>query len=135
MTTEDIKDLIAELKELKLRELQVIESLERAVREQEQNNNNSTTSVTSGITSPSPFARAVATSKPSKNTKVINQYQAGDRVVITNNITRPLNRTANKGDRTAVVTHVVGSRVHIRTSNNSKTWRAPQNLRYRTNDE
>jgi hypothetical protein len=129
MTNDDIKELIAELKELRLRELRVLDSIERTL-QQNDNTNNINPNIVSGYVNPT--VNAVAVPDQARGTNV---YKEGDRVVITNSITRPLNRAMNRGDRTAVVTHIVGNRIYIRTSNNTKTWRAPQNLRFRTNDE
>jgi hypothetical protein len=127
MPNEDIKKLITELKGLRLREIEVLNALERAIVDQNNTNNNSTDR---GYNTPTANTVTVVEAEPTTNV-----YQVGDRVVITNSITRPLNRSTNNGDRTAVVTSVVGRRVYIRTSNNTNTWRAPQNLRYRRNNE
>jgi hypothetical protein len=122
MSDRELAELIAELKELKLRELQVLASLESIV--QTQHNTTAATSPTQHNTSTAASPRALEA-----------LFQVGDRVVITNKIRRPINRPANNGDRTAVVTKVALNRIDIRTSNGSSTWRAPQNLRLRTQDE
>jgi hypothetical protein len=128
MSNEDIKKLITELKGLRLREIEVLNSLERAIAEQNNTNNNSTDR---GYNTHTANTVMVVEAEPATT----NIYQVGDRVAITNSITRPLNRSTNIGDQTAVVTSVVGRRVYIRTSNNTNTWRAPQNLRFRRNNE
>jgi hypothetical protein len=106
MSDKDLSKLIAELKQLKIRELQVLASLELLVQRTE--------------------ATAVIRTSP---------FQVGDAVVIINKIVHPINRPVNKSDRTAVVTKVAPSRIDLQTSNGSTTWRAPQNLRFRTQDE
>jgi hypothetical protein len=106
MSDNNLSTLIAELKELKIRELQVLASLELLVQH---------TEATSAI-------RTLP-------------FRVGDAVIITNKIIRPINRPTNKGDRTAVVIKVAPSRIDLRTINGSITWRAPQNLRFRTQDE
>jgi hypothetical protein len=112
MSDQDISQLIQELKELKLRELQVLSSLEALVQLQ--------------------TVESTAVLVATDNTKV---FSIGDSVVITNKVRRPLNRYTNSGDRTAVVTKVSTSCIDIKTTNGSHTWRAPHNLRFRTHDE
>jgi hypothetical protein len=109
MSDRELAELITELKELKLRELQVLASLETILIHN--------TPVATNITPISPL------------------FQVGDLVFITNKIRRPINRPVNNGDRTAVVTKVSLNRIDLRTSNGSYTWRAPQNLQLRTQDE
>lgn len=118
MSKEDIAKIITELRELKLREVQLLNALESAVQNQtEPTPTNAPTATSPGATARSPI------------------FQLGDQVVITNNILSPIGRYANKGDRTAVVLKVTPSRVDIRTDNGTKTWRAPHNLRPRRQDE
>jgi hypothetical protein len=117
MSKEDISKLITELKELKIRELQVLNALESAIQNQTEPTPNAPTAAAPGTTARLPI------------------FQIGDQVVITNKISSPNNRFANKGDRTAVVLKVALSRVDIKTSNGTKTWRAPHNLRLRRQDE
>jgi hypothetical protein len=112
MSDPDLSQLIQELKELKLRELQVLSSLEALVQSQ----------------TAEPTAVLVATD----NTTV---FRVGDSVVITNKVRKPFNRYINSGDRTAVITKVSTSRIDIRTTNGGYTWRAPHNLRFRTHNE
>ena len=58
------------------------------------------------------------------------QFQTGDRVYITNRITHVgKDRTANSGDRAAVVIAIVDEQIHVRTVNGHETWRAGKNLR------
>jgi hypothetical protein len=115
MSDNEVARLISELKELKLRELQVLSLLESLV---QQNNTNHTTNHTATAT-----------------TTLHTGFVTGDRVVITNNIRRPLNRPVNKGDRTAIVINVTPKRIDLTTSNGVTTWRAPHNLRLRRHDE
>jgi hypothetical protein len=109
MSDSAIAELISELKQLKLRELQVLASLETILIHN--------TPVATNITPISP------------------PFQVGDLVFITNKVRRPINRQVNNGDRTAVITKVSPNRIDIRTSNGSFTWRAPQNLQLQSQDE
>jgi hypothetical protein len=111
MTDRDISQLITELKELKLKELQVLATIESLIQQAE---------VTQGT--------LIIPGDPTF-------FQVGDRVVIINKVRRPLNRSVNNGDRTAVVIKVSEGRIDLKTSNGFSTWRAPQNLRHRTQDE
>jgi hypothetical protein len=112
MSDPDLSKLIQELKELNLRELQVLSSLEAFVQ----------------LQTVEPTAVLVATN----NTTV---FRVGDSVVINNKVRKPFNRYINSGDRTAVITKVSTSRIDIRTTNGGNTWRAPHNLRFRSHDE
>jgi hypothetical protein len=100
-----IAELISELKQLKLRELQVLASLETILIHN----------------------TPVATNTP--------PFQVGDLVFITNKVRRHINRQVNNGDRTAVITKISPNRIDIRTSNGFFTWRAPQNLQLQSQDE
>jgi hypothetical protein len=111
---DEIAELIAELKHLKLRELQVLSSLESLV------HSNHLNLTTNNVT---PVPRHVPT------------FAVGNQVVITNKTSRPLNRPTNKGNKTAVVLHVAPTRIDITTSNGTTTWRALKNLRLRRIDE
>lgn len=117
MSKEEIVNLIAELKQLKIRESQVLASLESAIQRQSE---------------PAPNARAAVSPDSTVRPSI---FQVGDRVTITNKVKRPTDRPINRGDLTAVVLKVAPSRIDIRTSNGTKTWRAPQNLRLRHQDE
>jgi hypothetical protein len=117
MSKEEILDLIAELKQLKLRESQVLISLESAIQRQNEPTPNAQTAVSPDTTVRPPT------------------FRVGDQVTITNKVKRPINRPLNRGDLTAVVLKVAPSRVDIRTSNGTTTWRAPHNLRQRQQDE
>jgi hypothetical protein len=113
MSDRDISKLITELKELKLRELQVLATLESILQTQQTDN----TLVASAISQ-------------TKHT-----YKVGDQVIITNKVNRPLNRTVNQGDRAAIVTKVSTNRIDLRTKNGFFTWQAPHNIRPQTNNE
>jgi hypothetical protein len=116
MTKNDkIADLIAKLKDLKLRELQVLLSLESLVHQNRPNHTILTV--------------------PVSGTVPIPVFAVGDCVVITNKTTRPLNCPKNNGDKTATVIKVAPKRIDITTSNGFATWRSPNNLQLRRIDE
>jgi hypothetical protein len=115
MTENDaVAELIAELKQLKIRELQVLSSLESLIQL-----NHPYLTTTNVVPTPGR----------------VPTFTVGDRVVITNKTKRPLNRPTNKGDKTAIVIHVAPTRIDIITSNGTTTWRSPNNLRARRIDE
>jgi hypothetical protein len=113
MSDRDISKLITELKELKLRELQVLATLESIIQTQQTDN-------------------TLLASATSQRTYT---YKVGDQVIITNKVTRPLNRPVNQGDRAAIVTKVSTNRIDLQTKNGFFTWRAPHNLRPRNSNE
>jgi hypothetical protein len=119
MSESDITNLISELKQLRLRELQVLATLESIVNNQQGNNIplvQCGTPIATPVTDP---------------TTPFQQHQVGDLVVSTNKMRRPINCPVNCGDRLATITKVTPSRIDLRTGNGSHTWRVPHNIRFR----
>jgi hypothetical protein len=111
---QDIETLINELKQLKIRELRVLEALETTLQQQ---TNGATQTTTVDPNNCSPY------------------FKIGDRIAIKNKIIRPVNRPLNRGDRTATVTKATLERIEFRTTNGTETWRAPHNVRKLDHDE
>ena len=112
MKQESIEDLIGELKELRLREAEVIERLESANRRQAEGK-----------------FEAVGLER---SESTLGAFVIGDRVVITNKIRKPA--SCNKfwtpeRERKAIVTGIDGEKVHIKTDNGIETWRLTKNLK------
>jgi hypothetical protein len=122
MSQHDVTALTQELKNLKLREIEVLEALERL---------HLTAQDDTGL----PVTPRAPPDTRTPKSSDTNSFKVNDRMVITNKVLRPLNRQANKGDRTAVVVKEDKQRIDIRTSNGTSTWRAPHNLRLRHHDE
>ena len=101
---ESIGDLIAELKQLNLREGEVIELIEAA-------NQRQTKRESAPIDA---------------GTSKFGTFRVGDRVVVTNKIRKPTNHSQHwtpEKERRAVVTGIDGDKVHIKTNNGVETWR------------
>jgi hypothetical protein len=118
MSDNDIVAIIEELRQLRIRELQVLSNLEATIANNRQQQDQEP---------PAPANRGVFFGNP---------YRVGDRVYITNRLTRkPRHRVTNEGDRISTVTKVFATRVEITTVNGQKTWRIPSNLRFARHDE
>jgi hypothetical protein len=134
MTNDDLQQLIDDLKQLKLREIQILEAI--GINLQNQQNDGATTNRQQNVETSVSTPTNTTPTNINLDTRVRTlPYIVGDRIVITNNITRLLNRPTNRGDRTGIVTKVTQHRINIKTSNGTDTWRAPQNLRFRRHDE
>jgi hypothetical protein len=130
MTNNDIRLLIEELKQLKVRETRVIEALEATFREQSisteidqtaATTNNNTVVIGTPVVSPN-NRNSFAYGWPS--------FNVGDQIIITNSVKRKsLRRPINNSDRTGVVTGLERDKVYIRTTNGFDTWRLPKNLK------
>jgi hypothetical protein len=120
MSQDDITNLIGELKELKIRELHLLTSLETALQNQSSRENPNPDPNVASYTAISPRSR---------------HFTIGDRIIITNKVARIFNRPVNRGDRTGVVTGVGPKRIDFKTDNGTHTWRAPHNLRHISQDE
>jgi hypothetical protein len=63
---------------------------------------------------------------------IANGLRSGDRVRITNKVRKPATAGPSwteEKERLATVTNVTTTQVHVTTDNQTKTWRAPNNLR------
>ena len=116
---DEITKLIQELKDLKIREAQVLLRLERA----HQKNKNQERCEETSTDSTTPSAR--------ENEDNTRGYKKGDRIVITNRVKKPVNWkgewTATK-ERHATVTISTTEKVFFKTDNGVFTWRAPKNI-------
>jgi len=106
MPTESVDELIEQLKDLKLRESDVLEKLSQARRQERETQKNTTQGTTYGV---------------------------GDRVYIKNTVKKPIGRSVNANDRKATVLYTKTTadrnvKVFIRTDNGDKTWRLEKNL-------
>jgi hypothetical protein len=162
MSNNDIIRLIEELKELRIRELQVLSSLEATVQQNRLihartiiDENPTTTRTLPNIiptntiptniaptrtlpniiptsTIPTNIAR---TATPTSNENTIKQFEKGYRVIISNRVTRSRkNLPTTRGNRIAIVTGIAINKVYIRTLNSLDTWRIPKNLRQYPHD-
>jgi hypothetical protein len=154
MTNNDIAAIIEELRDLRIRELQILLELEETIRtsriQQSNQAQGPTTTVhidrnhrvdhppvvqppvtpTTGVPISAPKAQRPANT-PNNDT----DFQIGDRVYIINRLHRIRDRPPNKGDRISIVTGFLGDRVYITTLNNFETWRIATNLRRARSDE
>ena len=106
-----IGTLIKELKELRLRETELINRIEQANRQRQ-----------GGRTS---------SSDKHVNHGRLTALRKGDRVYIKNNIRRPVFPPSNwtvYDERRATVTRVDEDKIFIKTDNGNSTWRARKNL-------
>jgi hypothetical protein len=114
MEDKDFDELIEELRELKIREREIISALDQASR-------------TGRVQT-----RHETEARPHEGqAQVPYGFRQGDRVRITNKVRKPA--TAGPSwtearERSAVVTKIVPDQVHILTDNGTRTWRAPNNL-------
>jgi hypothetical protein len=128
MSKQEFTKLIDELKQLKLRELEIIESIELNLENQQQGQQ---TPVNNTPNTTPPVARSFFSTAAVERTV----FSVGDRIVITNKITRPTNRPLNDGDKFGIVLKVAPKRIDIKTLNGSYTWRVPSNVRLHRTDE
>ena len=116
MHRRSVKELIAELQQLRIRETIVIAEIREAV--QGANEANGINAREDGI-DVDPVA-------------IQHGLRTGDRVRIKNKIRKPATAgpswTENK-ERLATVVRITVDQVHLTTDNGTKTWRAPNNLR------
>jgi hypothetical protein len=105
MKNEPVEDLLKQLKELRVKESNVIAKIEAATRQADQDS--------------------------TETYRKVDQYNVGDKVVVGNRVTKPLRAapdwTAFKECR-GRVTDVKGDRVFYITDNGTKTWRNKRNL-------
>jgi hypothetical protein len=120
MSEREVSKLIAELKELKLRELEVLSSLQTIVQGQQVQQ-----------ATVHPLATIETIIQGQQVTDHTPLYEVGDLVYINNKIRRPLHRNVNRDDRLAVVTKVAYNRIDVQTNNGTHTWRSPKNLKHR----
>jgi hypothetical protein len=116
-----IRNLIEELRQLRLQEQVVLDNLDRILT----NNDN---------VAARPVTR-LQNHPPEPPHPLDTGFNIGDRIAITNKITKPVNRPANRGDRVGVITKIENRRISIRTNNGNNTWRAPNNIRKLRHDE
>jgi hypothetical protein len=131
MSNDDIIELTNEIKRLKI----VLEALEVSIT----NHTNASTRT--------PTATAIASPVDSGNRRDTNNrgafflnrttnFQIGDRIAITNKVKSPQpGRAVNANDKIRTVLKVSARRIDIISANGHKTWRAPNNLRIRTQYE
>jgi hypothetical protein len=113
---EDLDVLIQELKALKVREHAIIKSIERLSEERKERQDPDQPTSGKG------------------REESVNGITQGDRVWITNKVKKPaiwLKQTAwiESQFRSATVTSVTNTQIHVLTDNGVRTWRAPNNLR------
>jgi hypothetical protein len=147
MTNNDIAVLISELKQLRVREARVIDTLETLLHEQrataaEGGCTTSTTTADSSAVTPAPVLYTntnanSGTGLPAQRQTVSTSYErsfrVGDSIVIINKVKRPLYRPVNRGDRVGIITKITKQQIWIRTVNGDDTWRLAKNIRH--NDE
>lgn len=131
MSDHNIADLIRRLRDLRTEEDRLISLVESAILHPDNNN----------------VVQVFPTTPPAAGNDTLPvvipiegayeaavNYREGDRVIIINLPSRRSfgigpSRTAAERDRRAVVTHVSGDRVYLRTDNNQTTWRLAKNIR------
>lgn len=99
-----VRELIQQIKDLRVRETSLLQELEDINSRRRQQANGEPTPV----------------------------YRIGDRVYVTNRIRRPVLAPRDwtcERERHATVTAVDRTRVHFRTDNGTETWRSHKNLR------
>jgi hypothetical protein len=115
MQRKSVRELIAELQQLRIRETIVIAEIREAVQ------------------AAGEVERADNAADVDVNLVAIEHgFRTGDRVRIKNKIRKPA--TAGPSwteikERLATVTRITVDQVHLTTDNGTKTWRAPNNLR------
>jgi hypothetical protein len=120
MNNQHIKCLINELRLLRIREIEVLDSIDQAIRAEPPASVDEGVSQTAASETDAAFS-AVSTRRA--------QFSVGDRVEITNKVRRLFNRTPTRRDRTTIVVGVAETRIDIITDNGTETWRAPHNLK------
>jgi hypothetical protein len=122
MQDRSISELIEALRHVRIRETEIIEQLEEAVREaarREQDDEDiANVDVDENRILPAVIANGL-------------RIRIGDRVRIRNKIRKPATAGpswSEARERFATVTKVTTEQVHVVTDNGTKTWRAPNNL-------
>jgi hypothetical protein len=114
MEDKNFEDLIEELRTLKIREIEIVAELKRAVSTAQTDTNER------------------EDTRDTEQATARNGVKRGDRVRITNKIRRPASAGpawTEAKERLATVTSVTPTQVHILTDNGTRTWRGPNNLR------
>jgi hypothetical protein len=120
MDNQHIKELIGELRSLRIRETEVLNAIDKAIPAVYPPDNQGVSAAVSVDTS----AAASGTDSTVRDT-----FRVGDRVEITNKVRRLFNRTPTNKDRSSTVIKVSEKRIDLITDNGTETWRAPHNLR------
>ena len=111
-----ITELIEELKELRVRESAIAQEIERRNEQRE-----------------AEFSARSTRTEATVNGTPRESFRVGDRVHITNRISRPVfapSHWSGTRERWATVKKVDGEKVHFRTDNGTETWRAAKNLSF-----
>lgn len=103
MSNESVDELIEQLKELKLKEEELLEKII--------------------------IARAAEKKSATNINSSQKQFTVGERVYITNQLGSYIRGKPTVNDRRAFVTKVTKARVYIKTVNGRDTWRSRNNLR------
>jgi hypothetical protein len=122
-----IKQLISELRAIRIRELEVLDAIDLALpsaASEGDRNTASTSILDDGHSGPSNIR---GNTDDTGHTDIT--YYVGDRIEITNKVRRLFNRTPTRRDHTGTVTKVSDKKVEFVTDNGTSTWRAPHNLR------
>ena len=128
--SDELPELISQLKSLRIRQARILQQLERAVAQETQvvrqiEDHSGRRTVR---TAPRPPPPAVVPAPPIDNAA---GFEAGDRVIIHNEVKRRKGRPpVNIYDRRSVVTRVEGDKIFITTDNGFATWRLSKHLRY-----
>ena len=139
MINDRITILINKLKGLQLEQKVVIEEIEELYSELAQQQQHQLQSRIEPATRVSPQVIPEATGPVRQVNRitgeviVIEGFQVGDRVRITNKVKRTHgNRPINEGDKKATVYDIDlhSGRIHILTDNGTKTWRLTKNLKH-----
>jgi hypothetical protein len=120
---DSISNLIAELRQLQVRESNIIQEIESRYDRRSRGRSNG----------PQAARQQEGTGRRQDTDRDDTAaYRTGDRVYITNRVARPIlpSRDWNIHDeRRATVTRVTRDRVYFRTDNGTSTWRKAKNLR------
>jgi hypothetical protein len=127
MDNASIKQLVQELRAIRIRELEVLDAIDRSlpsVPPESSSNTAVTTAFNDGPPSVSNRRESIDITESPPST-----YSVGDRIEITNKVRRLFNRTPTRRDRIGTVTRVTEKKVEFVTDNGTSTWRAPHNLK------
>jgi len=130
--SDELPELILQLKSLRIRQARILQQLERAVAQETQvvrqiEDHTERRAVRASPRPPPPPPVAA----PLDHIDNAAGFEVGDRVIIHNEVKRRKGRPpVNIYDRRAIVTGVEGDKISITTDNGFATWRLSKHLRF-----
>jgi Nitrile hydratase beta subunit len=127
MDNRQIKQLVSELRALRIRELEVLDTIDLALPSIGTQPNCNTTDIFVGNDNHSTVSNRQDNIDNADQAEA--SYSVGDCIEITNKVRKLFNRTPTRRDRIGTVMKVSEKKVEFVTDNGTNAWRAPHNLK------